>query len=556
MSMLKDPSQKYRPFPAINLPDRTWPSKTITEVPIWCSSDLRDGNQSLIEPMDAAKKMRFFKTLVQVGLKQIEVAFPSASDTDFNFVRELIEGNHIPDDVTIQVLTQAREDLITRTFESLRGAKKAIVHVYNATAPSFRRIVFNQDKQGVVDIATNAAKLIKKLAAEQPDTQWSFQYSPEIFSSTELEFSVEVCNAVIDVWQPTPDNKIILNLPATVECATPNVYADQIEWFGRHVDKRDSVIISLHTHNDRGTGVAATELGLMAGADRVEGCLFGNGERTGNVDLVTLALNMYTQGLHPQLDFSDIDAVRKVVEECNQLPVHPRHPYVGDLVHTAFSGSHQDAIRKGFAQQKEDAIWEVPYLPIDPADIGRDYEAVIRVNSQSGKGGITFLLEQEYGISLPRRMQIEFSQVVQGETDRLGLEMTAQQIYSLLENEYLKATSPYVLASHRLQEENGTSAVDLEVSFDSEKQHWRGIGKGPLEALVAALPVKAEIMDYHEHAIGAGANAKAAAYIEIRLEGQRPLHGIGIDENITTASFRALFSVLNRAVTQAEAKAA
>ncbi|WP_208531915.1 2-isopropylmalate synthase, partial [Pseudomonas aeruginosa] len=466
MSMLKDPSQKYRPFPAINLPDRTWPSKTITEVPIWCSSDLRDGNQSLIEPMDAAKKMRFFKTLVQVGLKQIEVAFPSASDTDFNFVRELIEGNHIPDDVTIQVLTQAREDLITRTFESLRGAKKAIVHVYNATAPSFRRIVFNQDKQGVVDIATNAAKLIKKLAAEQPDTQWSFQYSPEIFSSTELEFSVEVCNAVIDVWQPTPDNKIILNLPATVECATPNVYADQIEWFGRHVDKRDSVIISLHTHNDRGTGVAATELGLMAGADRVEGCLFGNGERTGNVDLVTLALNMYTQGLHPQLDFSDIDAVRKVVEECNQLPVHPRHPYVGDLVHTAFSGSHQDAIRKGFAQQKEDAIWEVPYLPIDPADIGRDYEAVIRVNSQSGKGGITFLLEQEYGISLPRRMQIEFSQVVQGETDRLGLEMTAQQIYSLLENEYLKATSPYVLASHRLQEENGTSAVDLEVSFD------------------------------------------------------------------------------------------
>ena len=428
MSMLKDPSQKYRPFSAINLPDRTWPSKTITEVPIWCSSDLRDGNQSLIEPMDAAKKMRFFKTLVQVGLKQIEVAFPSASDTDFNFVRELIEGNHIPDDVTIQVLTQAREDLITRTFESLRGAKKAIVHVYNATAPSFRRIVFNQDKQGVVDIATNAAKLIKKLAAEQPETQWSFQYSPEIFSSTELEFSVEVCNAVIDVWQPTPDNKIILNLPATVECATPNVYADQIEWFGRHVDKRDSVIISLHTHNDRGTGVAATELGLMAGADRVDGCLFGNGERTGNVDLVTLALNMYTQGLHPQLDFSDIDAVRKVVEECNQLPVHPRHPYVGDLVHTAFSGSHQDAIRKGFAQQKEDAIWEVPYLPIDPADIGRDYEAVIRVNSQSGKGGITFLLEQEYGISLPRRMQIEFSQVVQGETDRLGLEMTAQQI--------------------------------------------------------------------------------------------------------------------------------
>ncbi|MDH4561705.1 2-isopropylmalate synthase [Pseudomonas sp. BN411] len=556
MSMLKDPSNKYRPFPAINLPDRTWPSKTITEVPIWCSSDLRDGNQSLIEPMDAQKKMRFFKTLVQVGLKEIEVAFPSASDTDFNFVRELIEGGHIPDDVTIQVLTQAREDLITRTFESLKGAKKAIVHVYNATAPSFRRIVFNQDKAGVVEIATNAAKLIKKLAAEQPGTDWTFQYSPEIFSSTELEFAVEVCDAVIDVWQPTPEKKIILNLPATVECATPNVYADQIEWFGRHVSRRDSVIISLHTHNDRGTGVAATELGLMAGADRVEGCLFGNGERTGNVDLVTLALNMYTQGLHPQLDFSDIDAVRKVVEECNQLPVHPRHPYVGDLVHTAFSGSHQDAIRKGFAQQKEDGVWEVPYLPIDPADIGRSYEAVIRVNSQSGKGGITFLLEQEYGISLPRRMQIEFSQVVQKETDRLGLEMTAEQIYKLLDAEYLQASTPFTLKGHRLQEENGTSAVDIEVQFNGETQHLRGMGKGPLEALVASLPVKVEIMDYSEHAIGAGTNAKAAAYIELRVNGGRALHGIGIDENITTASFRGLFSALNRALSQAEAEAA
>ncbi|WP_107329398.1 2-isopropylmalate synthase [Metapseudomonas otitidis] len=556
MSMLKDPSSKYRPFPAINLPDRTWPSKTITEVPIWCSSDLRDGNQSLIEPMDAQKKMRFFKTLVQVGLKEIEVAFPSASDTDFNFVRELIEGGHIPDDVTIQVLTQAREDLITRTFESLKGAKKAIVHVYNATAPSFRRIVFNQDRQGVIDIATNAARLIKQLAAEQPETQWTFQYSPEIFSSTEQDFSLAVCNAVIDVWEPTPTNKIILNLPATVECATPNVYADQIEWFGRHINKRDSVIISLHTHNDRGTGVAATELGLLAGADRVEGCLFGNGERTGNVDLVTLALNMYTQGLHPKLDFSDIDAVRKVVEECNQLPVHPRHPYVGDLVHTAFSGSHQDAIRKGFAQQQDGALWEVPYLPIDPADIGRSYEAVIRVNSQSGKGGITFLLEQEYGISLPRRMQIEFSQVVQKETDRLGLEMTAEQIHKLLDAEYLQATTPYTLKGHRLQEENGTSAVDIEVQVKGEPQHLRGMGKGPLEALVASLPVKVEVMDYSEHAIGAGSNAKAAAYIELRVNGGRALHGIGIDENLTTASFRALFSALNRALSQAEAEAA
>ena len=556
MTMLKDPSKKYRAFTPIDIPDRTWPSKTITQAPIWLSSDLRDGNQSLIEPMDSAKKMRFFKTLVAVGVEEIEVGFPSASQTDFDFVRELIEDGHIPDDVTIQVLTQARQDLIERTFESLRGAKKAIVHYYNATAPSFRRIVFNQDKAGVVSIAVNAAQIIKRLAAAAPETDWRFEYSPEVFSSTETDFAVEVCNAVIEVFQPTPAQKLILNLPATIEAATPNIYADQIEYFGRHIDKRDSVLISLHTHNDRGTGVAATELGLMAGADRVEGCLFGNGERTGNVDLVTVALNMYTQGVDPQLDFSDIDAVRKVVEECNQLPVHPRHPYVGDLVHTAFSGSHQDAIRKGFAQQDENGIWEVPYLPIDPADIGRSYEAVIRVNSQSGKGGITFLLEQEYGISLPRRMQIEFSQVVQRETDRLGLEMTAAQIYSLLEAEYLQAVTPYALKSHRLQEENGTTALEVEVTHEGNGLQLRGIGKGPLEALVSALPVKLEIMDYHEHAIGSGSQAKAVAYIEVRLDGERPLHGIGIDENITTASIRALFSALNRAMREAEAKAA
>ncbi|MCH2339834.1 2-isopropylmalate synthase [Pseudomonas sp. NPDC047963] len=556
MTMLKDPSNKYRAFPVINLPDRTWPSQTITQAPIWLSSDLRDGNQSLIEPMDAGKKMRFFKTLVQVGLKEIEVGFPSASQTDFDFVRELIQGGHIPDDVTIQVLTQAREDLITRTFESLKGAKQAIVHYYNATAPSFRRIVFNQDKAGVINIAVNAAQVVKRLADAAPETDWRFEYSPEVFSSTETDFAVEVCNAVIEVFQPTPTKKLILNLPATVEAATPNIYADQIEYFSRKINKRDSVLISLHTHNDRGTGVAATELGLMAGADRVEGCLFGNGERTGNVDLVTVALNMYSQGVDPQLDFSDIDALRKVVEECNQLPVHPRHPYVGDLVHTAFSGSHQDAIRKGFSQQDPNGVWEVPYLPIDPADIGRSYEAVIRVNSQSGKGGITYLLEQEYGISLPRRMQIEFSQVVQRETDRLGLEMSAKQIYALLESEYLQATAPYALKSHRLQEENGTSAVDVEVASEGEIMHWRGIGKGPLEALVAGLPVKLEIMDYHEHSIGAGSNARAAAYIEVRLDGERPLHGIGIDENITTASIRALFSALNRALREATSKAA
>ncbi|MBJ7546963.1 2-isopropylmalate synthase [Pseudomonas sp. OA3] len=554
MTMLKDPSKKYRPFTQIQIPDRTWPDKIIDKAPIWLSTDLRDGNQSLIEPMDAEKKMRFFKCLVAVGLKEIEVGFPSASQTDFDFVRELIEGGHIPDNVTIQVLTQARDDLIERTFESLKGAKKAIVHYYNACAPSFRKIVFNQDKAGVKAIAVAAGTTIKRLADAAPETQWGFEYSPEVFSSTEIDFAVEVCNAVIGVFQPTPANKLILNLPATIECATPNNYADQIEWFGRHVDRRDSVLISVHTHNDRGTGVAASELAVMAGADRVEGCLFGNGERTGNVCLVTLALNLYTQGVNPELDFSDIDAVRKVVEDCNQIPVHPRHPYVGDLVHTAFSGSHQDAIRKGFAQQKQDALWEVPYLPIDPADIGRDYEAVIRVNSQSGKGGITFLLEQEYGISLPRRMQIEFSQVVQRETDRLGLEMTAAQIHQLLETEYLQARSPYTLKGHRLQEENGDSSVELKIQVDGQEQHWKGSGKGPLEALVSCLPVSVEIMDYHEHAIGAGASAKAASYIEIRLDGQRPLHGIGIDENITTASFRALFSALNRAVKQAELK--
>lgn len=556
MTMLKDPSSKYRAFATIDLPDRTWPSKSITAAPIWCSSDLRDGNQSLIEPMDSVKKLRFWKTLVSVGVKEIEASFPAASQTDFDFVRTLIEGGHVPDDTTIQVLTQAREDLIERTFESLRGAKKAIVHLYNATSPAFRRIVFNQDKQGVKEIAVQAAQLFVKYAARQPETQWTFQYSPETFSATELEFAKEVCDAVVEVWNPTPEHKVILNLPATVEVAMPNIYADQIEWFCRHINRRDSLLISLHTHNDRGTGVAATELGLLAGADRVEGCLFGNGERTGNVDLVTLALNLYTQGINPELDFSDIDGVRKVVEECNQLPVHPRHPYVGDLVHTAFSGSHQDAIRKGFAQQKPDALWEVPYLPIDPADIGRSYEAVIRVNSQSGKGGIAYLLEQEYGINLPRRMQIEFSQVVQRETDRLGLEMTAQQIYQLLHREYLQANLPYALLSHRLQEENGNSAVDIEVHSDGETQHWRGKGNGALEALVAALPMDVEIMDYNEHAISAGTNAKAAAYIELRVNGERAIHGVGIDENITTASFRALFSALNRALSQPQAKAA
>ncbi len=552
MPMLSNPATKYRAYPALDLPDRTWPNNTITHPPIWCSSDLRDGNQSLIEPMSPEKKLRFFKTLVSVGVKQIEVAFPSASQTDFDFVRLLIEDGHIPQDTTIQVLTQAREDLIARTFESLKGAPKAIVHMYNAVSPAFRQIVFNQDKAGVKAIAVHAAELFQKYAAMQPETEWTFQYSPETFSATETPFAVEVCNAVLDVWLPSADNKVILNLPATVEVSTPNVYADQIEWFARTINHRDNVIISLHTHNDRGTGVAASELGLLAGADRVEGCLFGNGERTGNVDLVTLALNMYTQGINPQLDFSDIDAVRKVVEECNQLPVHPRHPYAGDLVHTAFSGSHQDAIRKGFSQRDSNDIWQVPYLPIDPADIGRDYEAVIRVNSQSGKGGVTYLLEQEYGIQLPRRMQIEFSQVIKAETDRSGLEVTAAQIYRLLENEYLQALTPYALQKHRLQEEDGICTLITEVSADGVMKSWSGCGNGPLEALVASLPIDVEIMDYNQHAIGSGSDAQAAAYIELRLPQQRPVFGVGIDGNITTASIRALFSALNRAKTSAQ----
>ncbi len=536
MTMLNNPSTKYRAYPVLDLPDRTWPNKTITQPPIWCSSDLRDGNQSLIEPMSPEKKLRFFKTLIDVGVKEIEVAFPSASQTDFDFVRLLIEDGHIPADTTIQVLTQAREDLIARTFESLKGAPKAIVHMYNAVSPAFRRIVFNQDKDGVKAIAVHAAQLFKKYAAQQPETQWTFQYSPETFSATETPFAVEVCNAVLDVWQPTAENKVILNLPATVEVAMPNVYADQIEWFARHINHRENVIISLHTHNDRGTGVAASELGMLAGADRVEGCLFGNGERTGNVDLVTLALNMYTHGVDPQLDFSDIDAVRKVVEECNQLPVHPRHPYAGDLVHTAFSGSHQDAIRKGFAQRDVNGVWEVPYLPIDPADIGRDYEAVIRVNSQSGKGGVTYLLEQEYGMQLPRRMQIEFSQVIKAETDHSGLEVTAAQIYTLLDSEYLQATAPYSLQKHRLQEEDGICTLTTEVLANGTVKSWSGCGNGPLEALAASLPVSVEIMDYNEHAIGSGSDAKAAAYIELRLPGQRPVFGVGVDGNITTAT--------------------
>ncbi len=556
--MLKDPSPKYRAFTPVNLPDRTWPSRTIVAPPIWCSSDLRDGNQALIEPMNGDRKRRMFDTLVAIGCKEIEVAFPSASQTDFDFVRDLIQSNAIPDDVTIQVLTQAREDLIRRTFESVRGAKRAIVHVYNATSPVFRRTVFSLDRAGVMEIAVNAARLIKTLAQEQPGTDWRFEYSPETFTATELDFSRDVCEAVLDVWQATPSRKVILNLPATVEVATPNIYADQIEWMHRNLSRRDSVVLSLHPHNDRGTGVAAAELGMMAGADRVEGCLFGNGERTGNVDLVTLALNLYTQGVHPGLDFSNINEVARTVEYCNQLPIHPRHPYVGDLVFTAFSGSHQDAIKKGFAVQRPDALWEVPYLPIDPADVGRTYESVIRVNSQSGKGGIAFLLERDYGVELPRRLQIDFSQAVQKLTDASGKEMTAEEIWSVFKSEYIQAAQPYEYVSHHLSEDAArpnVQSIRARLKVHGEERELFGSGNGPLDAFLHALQVPFNIQSYEERAIGRGSDAQAIAFVEVggsTIAGS--CFGVGMHVNIVTASLLAVLSAVNRAIARSEVK--
>ena len=553
--MLQDPSTKYRPFPAVQLADRTWPSKTITRVPVWCSSDLRDGNQALIEPMNGARKRRMFDTLVKTGFKEIEVAFPSASQTDFDFVRHLIETNAIPDDVTIQVLTQAREDLIRRTLDSLVGAKRAIVHVYNATSPVFRRVVFAQDRNGVIDIAVRAAKLIKQITDDRPETDWRFEYSPETFTATELEFARDVCDAVIDVWQPTPERKAIMNLPATVEVATPNIYADQIEWMHRNLSRRDSIVLSLHPHNDRGTGVAAAELGLMAGADRVEGCLFGNGERTGNVDIVTLALNLYSQGIHPQLDFSDINEVARAVEYCNQLPIHPRHPYVGDLVFTAFSGSHQDAIKKGFAVQKADGLWEVPYLPIDPADVGRTYESVIRVNSQSGKGGVAFLLERDYEIALPRRLQIEFSQAVQKVTDATGTEMASEEIWNLFEKEYLQARAPFEYVSHHLSEDPSrpdVQSIQARLRANGMERECTGSGNGPLDAFLHALGVPFNIQGYEERAIGQGSDARAVAFVEVGGGGMPgSCFGVAIHANIVTASLLAVLSAVNRAASKA-----
>ncbi len=552
--MLQNPNTKYRPSVQIDIPDRTWPSKTITHPPIWMSTDLRDGNQSLIEPMNAERKMRFFEQLVKIGFKEIEVGFPSASQTDFDFVRALIEEKRIPEDVTIEVLTQSREDLIQRTIESLAGSPRAIVHLYNAIAPAFRKIVFNMSKEQVKQIAIDGTKLIKKLTDQHPETEWIYQYSPEVFSSAEVDFAKEVCDAVSEIWGATPTRKIIFNLPATVEGSTPNVYADQIEWMHRNLARRDSIILSVHPHNDRGTAVAAAELAVMAGADRVEGCLFGSGERTGNVDLVTLALNLYTQGVHPGLDFSDIDEVRRTAEYCNQLPVHPRHPYVGDLVFTAFSGSHQDAIKKGFALQQPDTLWEVPYMPIDPADLGRSYDAVIRVNSQSGKGGVSYLLEQEHGLVLPRRLQIEFSRAIQRVTDEEGREVTAADVYTIFRQEYLERDTPYHFVRHRIAGEEGEVKVEVDLKSDGQTKTVHASGNGPIDAFVHALNADIELIDYHEHAIGKGADAAAACYVELRVGGSPVGFGVGVDRDIVTASFKAVLSAYNRLTPAANAQ--
>ena len=545
-------NDKYKPFPQVKLTDRQWPGKTIDKAPIWMSTDLRDGNQALFEPMNLQKKMEMFETLCRIGFKEIEIAFPSASETEFNFVRGLIEGGHIPDDVTIEVLTQAREHLIRRTFESLRGARRAIIHIYNATCPAFRDFVFGMSKAEVIKMAVDAVHLIRQLAAEMPETEIVLEYSPELFTATELEFAKEVCDAVTAAWDATPQRKVILNLPATVEVATPNVYADQIEWMHRHLARRDSVLISVHPHNDSGTAIAAAELGLMAGADRVEGCLFGNGERTGNVDLVTLALNLHTQGVDPQLDFSDINNVARVYEHCTQLPIHPRHPYAGDLVFTAFSGSHQDAIKKGFAAQKADATWAVPYLPIDPADVGRSYDSIIRVNSQSGKGGISYIMEHDYGVVMPRRLQVEFSGVVQRHADSHGGEIAGEEIWQLFADTYLNAGTQVRYREHHLFEEGGQQAIRLGVDINGVAHSLNGVGNGPINAAMHALTsagLQAQVRSYEERSMvpaGDDGNASAVAFIEMAASGCGECYGVGIDSNIVTASIKALISGINR----------
>jgi 2-isopropylmalate synthase len=564
------PIHKYRPFHEqikVDLPDRTWPSRTITKAPRWCAVDLRDGNQALIEPMNPARKLEMFELLVQMGYKEIEVGFPAASQTDFDFVRMLIEEDRIPDDVVIQVLTQAREHLIERTYEAIAGAKQAIVHLYNSTSILQRDVVFRSDEDGIVDIAVSGARFCKKYEELVPDTEVFYEYSPESYTGTELEFAVRICNAVLDEWNPTPDKKVIVNLPATVEMATPNVYADSIEWMNRHLRHRENVVLSLHPHNDRGTAVAAAELGYLAGADRIEGCLFGNGERTGNVCLVTLGMNLFSQGIDPQIDFSDIDHVRRVVERCNQMPVPERHPYGGDLVFTAFSGSHQDAINKGLTSMEaraaaegkgvDDIVWAVPYLPIDPKDVGRSYEAIIRVNSQSGKGGISYLMKSEKDLDLPRRLQIEFSQVVQKHADRLGTEVTADDLWAIFNDEYLPVEpgSPFdpwgrfaLRATRSTSVEAGTDTLAVDLLDRGEPRTIEGTGNGPVAAFVQALRgtgADVAVLDYAEHALSSGGDATAAAYVECAI-GDEILWGVGIDPSITTATLKAIISAVNR----------
>jgi len=571
------PFAKYVPFHEqipVDLPDRTWPTNRLTKAPRWAAVDLRDGNQALIDPMNSERKKRMFDLLVRMGYKDIEVGFPSASDTDFNFCRELIDGGHIPDDVTIQVLTQCRDHLIERTFDAIRGAKQAIVHFYNSTSTLQRRVVFGLDQDGIIDIAVQGARLIKKLEETIPDTEIFYEYSPESFTGTELDFAMRICNAVIEVIDPTPDHKMIVNLPATVEMITPNVYADSIEWMIRQLDRRDSLIVSLHPHNDRGTAVAAAELGLLAGADRIEGCLFGNGERTGNVDLVTMGMNLFTQGVDPEIDFSNIDEIRRTVEHCNQISVHERHPYGGDLVFTAFSGSHQDAIKKGFEWLEKDAKaagtdvngvpWAVPYLPVDPHDLGRSYEAVVRVNSQSGKGGVAYIMKTERGMDLPRRLQIEFSAVVQRDVDQDGGEVTPAELWAKFEDEYLPTPGNpwgrFRLANAKVESvEDGDTTLRVGLrdrsASDSEVTWLEGHGNGPIAAFCAVLEqvgVDVRVLDYAEHALSSGGDAKASAYVECAV-GERVLWGVGIDSSIVTASLKAIVSAVNRALREVPA---
>ena len=548
---MDNPTDKYKAFEPINLKDRKWPNKVIQEAPVWCSVDLRDGNQALIEPMGSERKNRMFSLLCKLGFKEIEVGFPSASKTDFDFVRDLIENKKIPSDVNIQVLTQARKELIIKTFDSLKGASKGIIHFYNSTSTLQRKVVFDQDKDGIKKIAVDAAKLIKDLAIENSETEWTFEYSPESFTGTELEYAREVCDEVVDILSPASKNKIIINLPATVEMSTPNIYGDQIEWMNNNLKNRDNICISLHPHNDRGTAVAASEFGLMAGADRIEGTLFGNGERTGNVDIVTIALNMLTQGIEPKLDFSNINSVMREVEYCNQLPVHPRHPYAGDLVFTAFSGSHQDAIKKGFQaiKQSNDPKWEVPYLPIDPADLGRNYEAVVRINSQSGKGGVAFLLEKDHGVSLPRRLQISLSQEIQKIADESGKEITSNEVWNIFESNYLKPVNNFLYIKHTSSSKDEIHSLQLTMKMNDKEVHIEGSGNGPIDSFINGISknmgITLKVADYQQSAISSGSDAKAAAYIELEKD-DKTFWGVGINPNTTRASFDAIIVGLSK----------